>query len=130
MVDKMLNPRIIGIGFWRFSELPPRIINEFGVPPIFFILIKRRVGKYKIRFKVGQFIAQKGPLSIPTYMRAIETPQRQIHPTQPPRRLIRFLPINTQITPFPLMCLNKFIRHHKHTTRTTTRVINTPFVRL
>jgi hypothetical protein len=72
-------------------------------------IVKRWIGDHKIRLQIWVGILKKRPLCIPANIRAINAPNRQVHPTQLIGRLVALLPIDRNIIQPPLVRLYKFL---------------------
>lgn len=98
----------------------------YSFSPIF--LIKRRICHYKIRFQIFVLVVQK---SVSMFFSKIcrNATNGKIHFCQFECSWGGFLPINRNFFFVSVVTFNKLDTLHKHTARTTSRVINNSLVR-
>ena len=123
----MLQPPKVGIARRRRTVSPTSIVAEQFAAPI--TDIEGRIGDDKIGFHVLVRVIEKGPLSIPDHLGAVDAANSEIHTAQSPSGLVAFLPINGNIAHPPLMVFDELFGLHKQAARPTTGVKNAPFVR-
>src|SRR5690606_1853041 len=122
----MLDPGIIGISGGWCAVLPTTISTEQVATPI--THIKRWIGYNVIGFQVFVGIVEKRPFVVPFHLRAVDSPDREVHLCQSPGGLVTFLSVYGNIVYFSLMVFHKFLRLYKHTARTTAGVKHTSFI--
>ena len=70
MVEKVLNPGIVGIAGGRLAIFPAGIFTQQSAAPV--TVIEGRVGDHEIRFQVFVGVVQKRALVVPPHLGAID----------------------------------------------------------
>ena len=123
----MLNPSKVCITGRGNSIFPTSVSTQQVTTPI--AIIKRRIGYHIIYLYITVGIVQERTFRIPLHLRSIDATNGKIHLTKSPSGLIAFLSINGYIVNKTLMFLDKLFALNKHTSRTTTGVKHTSFIR-
>src|SRR5690606_30297177 len=91
VIQEMLDPGIIGISGGWCAVLPTTISTEQVATPI--THIKRWIGYNVIGFQVFVGIVEKRPFVVPFHLRAVDSPDREVHLCQSPGGLVTFLSV-------------------------------------
>ncbi len=126
MIEKMLNPGIVGIPCRRDTKFPAAIFSQKFSRPI--AHIERRSRNDEIGFEVFVRIIEEGAFVVPFDLRAVDSPDREIYLGKAPDSLIAFLPVNRNVVHLSLMSGNELFRLDKHSARTTARVKDPAFL--
>ena len=124
MMHHVLNPRIVGIALWWHTIFPTDIVCQTTGSPVFHI--EGRIGHDEVELLGGVLVITE--TVTPTVAKVcLQTADGKVHVCHLPGVGVELLTIDGDIAQVTLMLLNELGTLHKHTARTTGRVIDAAF---
>ena len=124
VVDEVLHPREVCVARRRHAVLPTLIVAQKLATPV--AVVEVRVRQYVVSLQVRVLIVVE---AVAVCDLAGDPADRQVHVAQPPRRVVRLLPVDRDRIRVSVVLLDELLALDEHAARSAAGVKDAPAVR-
>ena len=124
VIDEVLHPGEVGVAGRRHAVDPALVfLQQFAAPVA---VVEGRIGQHVVGFEVRMPVVVEG---VAVGNLRVDAADGEVHLGQPPRGVIRFLPVNGDVANLAAVGLDELLAAHEHPARAAAGVVHTALIR-